>query len=82
MYNVEQPNLHGQLDRHIPYSRHLFTVGCQLTPLTPKHSSRAGTPTDASAVMVAHRLLSSSAIRSNDDSDWPVHSSMLPFRNL
>ena len=32
-----------------------------------------GTPTDASAVMAGNRLLSS-AMRSSDDNDWPVHS--------
>ena len=37
---------------------------------------RWDTPTDASAMMVVHRLLSS-AMRSNDDDDWPVHSLML-----
>ena len=31
-----------------------------------------GTPTDASATMVAHRLLLY-AMRSNGDNDWPVH---------
>ena len=33
-------------------------------------------PTDASAVMVAHRLLSSLRC-SSDDNDWPVHSLMM-----
>ena len=39
------------------------------------------TPTDAPAMMVAHRLLSS-VMRSSDDSDWPVHSLMLSFHHL
>ena len=51
----------------------------QLTPMTPRHRCR--TPTDATVVMVTHRLLSS-AIRSNDDNDWPVHSLMLSFHDL
>ena len=37
-------------------------------------------PTDASAVVVAHQRLSS-ATRSNDDIDWPVHSLMLSFHD-
>ena len=37
-----------------------------------------GTPTDASAAMAAHRPLSS-AMRSNDDIDWPVHFLMVSF---
>ena len=47
----------------------------QLTPVTPKRRW-GGTPTDASAAVVTHRLLSS-AMYSNDDNDWPVHSWML-----
>ena len=39
------------------------------------------TPTDASAAMTAHRPLSS-AMRSNDDIDWPVHSLMLSLHDL
>ena len=39
------------------------------------------TPTDASATMGVHRLLSS-AMRSNDDNDWPVHSLMLSLHDL
>ena len=42
---------------------------------------RRGAPTDASAVMAASRLLSS-AMRRNDDFDWPVHSLMLSFHDL
>ena len=42
---------------------------------------RCGIPKDASAAMTAHRPLSS-AMRSNDDIDWPVYSLMLPFRDL
>ena len=41
-----------------------------LIPVTP--ARRIGTPTDASAVLVAHRLLSS-AMRCSDDGDWLVH---------
>ena len=50
-------------------------MSTQLTPTTPKR--RWGTPTDASAAMVSHRLLSS-ATRSNDDNDLQVHSFMFP----
>ena len=39
---------------------------------------RCANPTDATAVMVAHRLMSS-VMRSNNDCDWPVHSLMLSF---
>ena len=42
---------------------------------------RLGTPTDASAAMVAYRHLSS-AMLSNDDSDWPVYSLMLSLLDL
>ena len=37
--------------------------------------------TDDSALIVAYRLLSS-AMRSSDEGDWPVHFLMLPFHNL
>ena len=47
--------------------------------MTPKR--RLGTPTDASTAMVAHRLLSS-AMRSNDDNSWHVHSLMLSLLAL
>ena len=40
-----------------------------------------GTPTDACAAMVGRRLLSS-AIRSNDDNDWPAHSLILSLHDL
>ena len=40
-----------------------------------------GTPTDASALMAAYRLLSSVAC-SNDDNDRPVHSLMLSLGDL
>ena len=40
-----------------------------------------GTPTDASAALVAHRLLSS-VMRSNDANDWPGHSLMLSLYDL
>ena len=40
-----------------------------------------GTPTIASAVMVTHQLLSS-AIRSNDDTDWAVNSLMLSLHDF
>ena len=49
-----------------------------LTPVMPK--CRWGTPTEVSAAIVAHRLLSS-AMRSNDN-DWPVHSLMLSLHDL
>ena len=39
-----------------------------------------GTPTNASAAMVAHRLLSS--MRSIYDNDWPVHSLMFSLFGL
>ena len=39
------------------------------------------TPTDATATMTAHRPLSS-AMDSNDDIDWPVHSMVLFFHDL
>ena len=42
---------------------------------------RWGTSTDASAAMVAHRLLSS-VMCSNNDNDWPVHSLMLSHHEL
>ena len=42
---------------------------------------RQGTLTDAPALMAAHRLLLS-AMRSNDDSDWPVYSFMLSLQDL
>ena len=38
---------------------------------------RWGNPTDTSTAKVAHKLLSS-AMHSNDDNDWAVHSLMLP----
>ena len=47
--------------------------------MTPTH--RWGTLTDAFAVMAAHRLLSS-AMYSDDNSDWPVHSLILSFHHL
>ena len=37
--------------------------------------------TDVSAVMAAHRLLSS-VMHSNNDNDWIVHSLMLSLHNL
>ena len=37
--------------------------------------------TDAAAVMAAHQLLTS-AMRSNGDDDWPVHSLMLFLHDL
>ena len=40
-----------------------------------------GTPTDPTAVMVAHRRLYT-AMRNNDDIDWPVPSLMLSFHDL
>ena len=48
-------------------------------PVTP--GRRVGIPMDASAVIVAHRLLSF-VMRSNDDSVWAVHSLMLSFHDL
>ena len=44
---------------------------------------RSGYSVDASAAMVAHGLRLS-AIRSNEDNDWPVHfhSLMLTFHDL
>ena len=47
--------------------------------VTPRR--RWGTPIDASAMIVAHRRLSS-ATRSNDDIEWPVHYLMLSFHDL
>ena len=51
----------------------------QSKTVTPR--CRWGTPTDDSAVMAAHWCLSS-ATRSNDDIDWPVHALMLSFHDL
>ena len=42
---------------------------------------RCDTPTNTSAVTAAHQLLSS-AMRSSDDNDRPVHSLMLSFHDL
>ena len=39
------------------------------------------TQSDASAAIVSHRLLSS-AMRSNDDNYWPVHSFMLSLHDI
>ena len=50
-----------------------------LIPVKPKR--RWATPTGAYAVIDAHRLVSS-AVRSNDDSDRPVHSSTLSLHEL
>ena len=52
----------------------------KLIPVTPVRR-RWGTPIDASVATTAHRPLSS-AMRSNDDNDWPVHSLMLFFHDL
>ena len=51
----------------------------QSKSVTPRR--RWGTPTDVSTVMVAHRRLSS-ATRSYDGIDWPIHSFMLSFHDL
>ena len=51
----------------------------QSKPVTPR--PRWSTLTDASAVMAAHRRLSS-VTRSNDDIDWPVLSLMLSVHDL
>ena len=51
----------------------------KLTPVTTRR--HWGTPTVAPAAMTAHRPLSS-AMRSSDDIDWPVHSLMLSFHDL
>ena len=42
---------------------------------------RWATPLDVPVVIVVHGLLSS-ARRSSDDSDWPVHFRVLSFRDL
>ena len=47
--------------------------------MTPKHCW--GIPTDASAAMVAHGVLST-AMHINDDNDWPVHSLMLSIHDI
>ena len=47
--------------------------------MTPKR--RWSSLTDCSAAEVAHRLLSS-AMRSNGDNDWPLHSLMVFLRDL
>ena len=52
---------------------HVNLEGIQLIPGTPK--------TDASAVMINYRLLSS-AKRSNDDNDWPAKFLMLYHHDL
>ena len=51
----------------------------QSKPVTLRR--RWGVPTDASAVMGTRRCLSS-ATRSNDHIDWPVHSLMLSIHDL
>ena len=51
----------------------------QSKPVTPR--GRWDTPTDASAGMAEH-LRQSSATRSSDDIDWPVHSLRLSFHDL
>ena len=48
-------------------------------PVTPR--PHWGIPTDTYPAMTAHQPLSS-AMHSNDDIDWPVHSLMLPFHDL
>ena len=55
-------------------------INKQLIPVTPgRHHSV--TLTEASAVMFWHQLLSS-AMCSNDDNDWPVHSLKLSLHDL
>ena len=51
----------------------------QSKSVTPRR--RWSNPTDASAMMVAQRRLSS-ATRSNDEIDWSVHALMLSFHDL
>ena len=51
----------------------------QSKPVTPWR--RWGTPTDASTVTAAHRRLSS-ATRTIDDIDCPIHSLMLSFHDF
>ena len=53
----------------------------QLANSRAAQASFGGTTTDTSAVMVAHRLLSS-AMRSDHDNDWPIHSLMLLLHDL
>ena len=43
---------------------------------------RSGTPTDASTLVVTHRLISSLMRSSDDDCGWPVHSLMLSFHDF
>ena len=68
-----------------PFPATAISSSYKITPVMPK--PRCGTLTNATAAMVIHRLMSS-AMRSNDDNDWPVHCLMLsdlqglPLRRL
>ena len=57
----------------------LFNQPINQNPMMPRR--RWGTSTDASAVLAAHRRLSS-GMRSNGDIDWSVHSFVLSFHEL
>ena len=58
-----------------------FVFFTQSVKTRDAQASLGGTQTDASAVMAAHRRLSS-ATRSNDDIHGPIHSLMLSFHVL
>ena len=62
-----------------PYGTFNLHDDAKLTPMTLKR--RCGPPTEASAVMVAHRLLPY-AMHSDVDNAWPVRSLMLPIHDL
>ena len=57
-----------------------YRIFTKLIPVTPRRR-QGTTPTDASTAMTANRPMSS-AMRSNDGIDWPVHSLMLSFHDL
>ena len=70
-------NCRATLAEMLPETRKFFVGSInQSKPVTPRRCW--STPTDAFAATAAHLRLSS-ATRSNDDIDWPVHSLMLSF---
>ena len=70
-YKSVAPQQWRCVNERLTFSEHfaLYNNSCDARALS-------GTHTDVSAVMVAHRLLSS-AMRCRDCSDWPLHSLML-----
>ena len=65
------------------YGRRQILLSDTVIHITNTRNAQAslGTPIDASAAMVAHRL-QSYAMPSNDDNDWHVHSFMLFLHDL